>query len=158
MFQNTNNHILRLDTHKKNHKKLTVRWGGGRDTRSGIEDLKIRKKHPLCVCGSFSWSVKQFLVREWSQYWGCGEWIRCQPPIYNRTHTLMHTHTLTIQIQLRTEELCLKTQGITQTYRGALEAVGSGLPDQTRPRGGKLILVWPICVVDNLRIISWCVL
>ena len=53
----------------------------------------------------------------------------------------MHTHTLTIQIQLRTEELCLKTQGITQTYRGALEAVGPGLPDQTRPRGGKLILV-----------------
>ena len=64
----------------------------------------------------------------------------------------MHTHTLTIEIQLRTEELCLKTQGIAQTYRGALEAVGAGLPDQTRPRGGKLILVWPICVVDNLRI------
>ena len=64
----------------------------------------------------------------------------------------MHTHTLTIQIQLRTEKLCLKTQGIAQTYRGALEAVGAGLPDQTRPRGGKLILVWPICVVDNLRI------
>ena len=57
------------------------------------------------------------------------------------THTLMHTHTLTIEIQLRTEELCLKTQGIAQTYRGALEAVGAGLPDQTRPRGGKLILV-----------------
>ena len=72
---------------------------------------------------------------------GVGNGLGANHP-YTIAHTHTHAHTYTYNtIQLRTEKLCLKTQGIAQTCRGALEAVGAGLPDQTRPRGGKLILV-----------------
>ena len=72
---------------------------------------------------------------------GVGNGLGANHP-YTIAHTHTHAHTYTYNRNTITHRGAEfeNTRHRTDVQR-ALEAVGAGLPDQTRPRGGKLILV-----------------